>query len=128
MAKNEEKAGPRNFAGTLAEISDGDLNVLLGVEQQKLLEVLQDQALAGGKTAKAKGAINIMLKYEVAGNGVVNIIPSVKITAPKPPLATTVGYVDKNANISWTDPKQGQLNLREVPAPGAAQDILAKKN
>jgi|WetSurMetagenome_2_1015567.scaffolds.fasta_scaffold05956_13 hypothetical protein len=125
MAKIENKVGPRDFARTLAELSDGDLNVQMGVEQQRLLEILHEQALAGGKTYKSKGAITLTLKYEVQGNGVVSIDPSVKVTAPKQPMAKTVRYVDENGNLAVTDPRQGQLNLREVPGPGAARDVLA---
>jgi hypothetical protein len=45
----DDKAGPRNFASTLAELSGGDFNTDLGAEQQKLLSTLQDQALEAGK-------------------------------------------------------------------------------
>jgi hypothetical protein len=114
--KDEDRAGPRNFATTLAELSGGDFNKDLGTEQQKLLSTLQDQALEAGKDSKFKGTITITLKYEVTGRGTVSIAPSMTVKAPRPGHAPTHAWVDKAANITWQDPRQGMLNLRDVSA------------
>ncbi len=117
---SDDKAGPRNFATTLAELSGGDFNSDLGAEQQKLLATLQDQALSMGRESKVKGAITITLKYEVTGRGTVSIAPSMKVTAPRPAHSATHAWVDKSANITWHDPRQGVLNIRDVSVPGGA--------
>lgn len=126
---DEERAGPRNFAAALAEFGQGELNLKLGAEQQKLLAELQDDALSKGKTGISKGTIALTIKYQVGADGTLKIEPTFKVTAPKPGVPATVAWIDKHANISWQDPRQMKLQLREVPNPGGpAKDVPPRGN
>lgn len=119
---DDDKTGPRNFAAALAEFGQGELNLNLGAEQQKLLDALQSDALTKGKTGRSKGTIALTIKYDVGADGTLKIEPTFKVTCPKPSVPATVAWVDKHGNIAWQNPKQMRLELREVSGGTTAKD------
>ena len=122
-------AGPRNFATVLAELAQGEFNQQLGEDLQELLTALSKHKEVLGKGGKAKGAMTITLKFELGDHRVLGIVGTVATKAPKPQAAGTVGWVDKSGNVSWEDPRQVKLPLREVPsAAREARDVSKKGN
>lgn len=99
----------RPFAATLQDINNGDVADQLSTDMQTLVAAVRELGRKG----------SITLKVEVAprrGNAsALNVTARVETKLPAPEPVESVFFADDDGNLSRTDPRQMQFDLRTVP-------------
>jgi hypothetical protein len=96
----------RLFTDVLGDIYLGTLNAELTSELAKVTEAV----LATGKA----GHLTVMLKVSPNGEDSFEIVPQVKAKVPESNRAKSIFWRDKHGSLVRTDPKQRELDLRDV--------------
>jgi hypothetical protein len=107
----EEPDEVRPFAEWLEDQRNG----LTHAELTNSLKELVEAVNAYGKG----GSLTLTIKLEPAGDGMVAVKDDIKLKAPLPDRSINIFYVDDGMNLRRDNPRQQQLDLREVPAPRA---------
>jgi hypothetical protein len=105
----EEETRP--FAEWLEDQRSG----LTHAELTNSLKELVEAVNAYGKG----GSLTFTIKMEPAGDGMVAVKDEIKLKAPLPDRSINIFYVDDGMNLRRDNPRQQQLDLREVPVPRA---------
>jgi len=100
----------RSFTQVLQAAEDGQLVTDLSDETRDLIEKLGQVEMNGGK---AKGKITLELNV-LLDRGLVEITGSYKVKTPALRRGRTLLHVTPEGNLSRTDPRQPELNLRDV--------------
>lgn len=111
----EEETGPRSFAVFVDQLADGALNLDASVELHRLGQALMARVNAGER--KAKGELDVKLKFEIDASGAVRI--SYALKRKDPPIPTTPGicWQTDGGNFVMSNPRQLSLGIREVASP-----------
>lgn len=111
MSKADE--GARSFSLILTQCEDGALHAELSEKLQALQKTLGRHAESFGK---AKGAMTLVLDFEVDNKGTVQVEASIKLKEPKVIRPRTVFWQNAAANLLNENPKQQKLPLHGLPA------------
>ena len=110
MADNElVEVEPRPFGEFLADQRGGDCHHEATQKLHQLIEAVSETGRPG------KITLIFSVKPAARGARMVAVTDDVKLTLPELERDTAVFYVDKNHNLSRSDPDQQDLPLRELP-------------
>lgn len=104
-----ERPQRKPFAQFLQEARKGGLHSELSDELAELVQ----SCVETGK--KGKLVLTVAVVPAKDEDGTVQITDDVKVTVPKPDARPSVFFADDHGNLSRTNPRQGELPLREVP-------------
>lgn len=117
----DDAEGTRGFSFIIGQLGDGDLADEIARKQRKLIENLTGHAYH--YKANAKGRLTVELSFSVDDAGVVEVRGTVKTKEPPPKACKATLWATKGGNLTAANPKQGKLNLREVPAAPPVRDL-----
>ena len=120
--KAADKEGARSFARFIEQVDDGQAVIEISADMHKLLVELKEVAERSGNDAK--GAIAVQFAFNVAANGVVDIVYNTATKGPKRKFARSTFFLTAGANLSTENPRQQKLpGLRDVPSPREYADV-----
>lgn len=96
----------------MAQLNDGHTNAKVTAELDKLFAAVQ----ATGKTGSVTLTIAVRLAARDQSDRVL-ITPKVSSKMPEPDPRVDFFWMSDDAEISRKHPTQGEIDLREVPAP-----------
>lgn len=121
----------KSYARTLAMIDAGEVELQASLALHRLMRQLKHEASA--RHGSAKGSITLKLDFDVSISGMVEVKPTISTKVPDRKVAKAIAFLDEDANVVMTDPRQQELPIREVPAPApevrdvGARDASAKE-
>lgn len=120
-AQAKKPEGARSFAVFIKDCADGDLHTELSEELHTLLGKLND--LADEFHITAKGELTLKLKLSVDQKGVMGIDHDVvaKCTT-KRKRPTAQAWCTPGGNVTFVNPRQLTLGVREVPRESVRED------
>lgn len=121
--------GARSFTRVLDQMSYGDTVPELSIELRELCSKLLGQARR--HEAPAKGSMTLTIDIVVAPRGEMQLAMTTKNTVKKPKAVMSSAWLTEQGNVSFENPRQQSLALREVhhdPETGEVKDVHAKGN
>jgi hypothetical protein len=115
MAKqhdDENEQGPRSFGVLLSELDGGQYQHDLSEDLQRLMRAIG--ALNDEGHDKVKGKLTLTLSFTGRRDGKMEILPDVKVSAPKRERVQTIRWLTKHGHLEKNDPRQQELQLRDV--------------
>ncbi|MFZ5896779.1 MAG: hypothetical protein ACOY0T_37330 [Myxococcota bacterium] len=109
----EDKDSPRSFAVFLRQLADGEAERDLANAQHELIAKCRQEAES--INGEVKGTLTLQLTYAVDVRDQITV--SYKITGKEPPALRpkAVAWLNKAGHITFENPRQQKLPLREVP-------------
>lgn len=101
----------RTLSQLIAYMGEG-FDQAIGVELQTMLQEIENQALDGAKEVKFE--VKLQLKGKRGADGIYELVPHLTIAVPKRSYGRTILYVDRNHNFTPANPRQMQMNFRQV--------------
>jgi len=101
----------RTLSQLIAYMGEG-FDIAAGQELQAMLAEIENQALDGAKEVKFK--VKLELKGKRGNDGVYEIVPTIVIDLPKRSYGRTILWADRDHNFTPANPRQMQMNFRQV--------------
>lgn len=116
-----KQEGPRSFAEMFRHIDGGSFAIEVSKEVYDLNAKLEQIASGQGK---AKGELTIKLKFEHDNKGRVDVATDLTVKSPKEQRSKSVFWMTRGGNLSPNNPKQVEMNFRDVNKPAEpARDV-----
>lgn len=112
----DEERTTRPFADVFLELNRGRPHAEASTKLQELVEAV----MATGK----KGSLQIVITIAKSkASGQVEVYDDVRVKTPPADRATSLFFVDDEANLTRTDPRQLELELRDVSADSSDRQL-----
>ena len=115
MSPEKAATDPRPFTQFLLEQRRGGLH-------EDLSEALAETVAAVIEHGK-QGTVQVTLKIKPAGDAMVQIFDTLKVSAPEGDKAPSIFYVDEAGNVSRSDPRQVEMPLRKVEDEPGGEEV-----
>lgn len=112
--------GAHSFAVFVSHLEDGDFNVRMSQQLQRLTRALQAEMHEKG--VEQEGALSLTLKFSLAPSGLLTISYDSKLKLPSGPKGSSVAYATAGGNVTFVNPRQQELGLREVKVARATKE------
>ena len=114
---DENMNGGRPFTDILRDLAGG-------MTAMTITEKLEEVSMAVLETGK-EGALTLTLKIKPNGLRSVFITDEIKTKIPDMPRGDTIFFADDAGTLVRDDPRQGKLDLKEVPTnePGPLMEV-----
>lgn len=124
---NPPDEGTRSFTRTVDQLNFGQTQVEMSEELHDLTIRMLNHAKK--HACEVKGKMIVTLDLVCDGHGQLGIQASSKSGVAKPKGGTSHAWLTKQGNVTFKNPRQTELPLREVNnEPGDIRDVDAEEN
>src|SRR5690606_20061851 len=103
-----------------AQLEDGDFNLRMSQQLHKVTKALQTEVRS--KAIEQEAAITLTIKLKLSPSGLLSIAYDSKLKLPGGAKGSSVAYATPGGNVTFSNPRQKELGLREVNTNRATKE------